>query len=225
MLWGQSIGAGVAATAAANHAADIYAAAGGAAALDTAAGGPHVLPTIICGLVLETPFTSVRAMLGAIYPQKWMPYRYLWPFLRNHWDTVAALRRIGTTVPPLAAAAPPHFVTAAAAGASPLLRPHPPSPSPSSPIPHPPPPPTQQQQQQQQQTAADPRPRPRILILPAGKDELVPAAHSVEMEAVCRELGMDATRVEVAGALHTEVMAKAAGKRAVATFVREIGLG
>ena len=39
------------------------------------------------GLVLETPFTSIRAMLVAIYPQQWLPYRYLYPFLWNHWNS------------------------------------------------------------------------------------------------------------------------------------------
>lgn len=33
-------------------------------------------------------------MLLAIYPQKWLPYRYLWPFLRNRLDSVAALVEI-----------------------------------------------------------------------------------------------------------------------------------
>ncbi len=38
-------------------------------------------------MVLETPFTNTRAMLHALYPQKWLPYQYLWPFLRNQLDT------------------------------------------------------------------------------------------------------------------------------------------
>lgn len=38
-------------------------------------------------LVLETPFTSTRDMLKSLYPQKWLPYQYLWPFLRNHLDS------------------------------------------------------------------------------------------------------------------------------------------
>lgn len=41
----------------------------------------------IDGLVLETPFTNTRDMLTALYPQKWLPYRHLWPFLRNHLDS------------------------------------------------------------------------------------------------------------------------------------------
>ena len=41
----------------------------------------------IDGLVLETPFVSTRTMLRALYPQKWLPYQYLWPFLRNQLDS------------------------------------------------------------------------------------------------------------------------------------------
>ncbi|KAK1093412.1 hypothetical protein LTR48_002354 [Friedmanniomyces endolithicus] len=43
---------------------------------------------------METPFTSIKSMLIALYPQKWLPYRYLYPFLRNHWDSGAALSQI-----------------------------------------------------------------------------------------------------------------------------------
>lgn len=41
----------------------------------------------IDALVLETPFTSARDMLRALYPQRWLPYQYLWPFLWNHLDS------------------------------------------------------------------------------------------------------------------------------------------
>ena len=49
------------------------------------------------GLVLENAFTSVPDMLRALYPQRWLPYRYLGPFVRDRWDARAA-----------AAAAAPH---------------------------------------------------------------------------------------------------------------------
>ncbi|KAI9719386.1 MAG: hypothetical protein M1812_003457 [Candelaria pacifica] len=84
VLWGQSIGAGIACSAAVAY-------------LRTASpniqGSTKVRPKI-AGLLLETPFTSIRSMLVTIYPQKWLPYRYLWPFLRNWWDSKAALRGI-----------------------------------------------------------------------------------------------------------------------------------
>ena len=67
LLWGQSIGSGVATNLAAEYA----------------------MPDNcrLNSLVLETAFTSVRAMLEVLYPQKWLPYKYLWPFLRNHLDS------------------------------------------------------------------------------------------------------------------------------------------
>lgn len=55
------------------------------------------------GLVLETPFTSTRAMLKALYPQKWLPYQYLWPFLRSHlnsWANLEAIAAAYGTEPP-----------------------------------------------------------------------------------------------------------------------------
>ncbi|KAI8630116.1 Alpha/Beta hydrolase protein [Xylariaceae sp. FL1651] len=67
VLWGQSIGAGVATNLAADHSMT------GNLQLNS--------------LILETPFTSIRAMLEVLYPQKWLPYKYLWPFLRNHLDS------------------------------------------------------------------------------------------------------------------------------------------
>ncbi|OHE93728.1 hypothetical protein CORC01_10955 [Colletotrichum orchidophilum] len=74
ILWGQSIGAGVATNLAAWEAFP---------------------PTLrLRSLILETPFTSVKDMLATLYPQKWVPYRHLWPFLRNHldsWTNLAAI--------------------------------------------------------------------------------------------------------------------------------------
>ncbi|CAG7558484.1 unnamed protein product [Fusarium equiseti] len=67
LLWGQSIGCGF--------------------ATNLAAKGQFPPDLTIDGLILETPFTNVRAMLQALYPQKWLPYQYLWPFLRNHLDS------------------------------------------------------------------------------------------------------------------------------------------
>lgn len=46
-------------------------------------------------LILETPFVSVSRMLETVYPQRWLPYRYLSPFLWNHWDSTSSLRRLG----------------------------------------------------------------------------------------------------------------------------------
>lgn len=67
LVWGQSIGSGV--------------------ATNLAATGRLPSTMQIRGLLLETPFVSIRAMLEELYPQKWLPYKYLWPFLRNHLDS------------------------------------------------------------------------------------------------------------------------------------------
>lgn len=75
VLWGQSIGAGIAAHACATSL------------------GRDESPKIVA-LILETPFVSIRRMLAALYPERWVPYKYLWPFLRNWWDTEQALALI-----------------------------------------------------------------------------------------------------------------------------------
>lgn len=77
VLWGQSLGAGVACAAAVQH---------------LSKDDSQPLP----GLILETPFTSVSSMLIALYPEKWLPYRYLSGFLRSHWDSRLALKQIST---------------------------------------------------------------------------------------------------------------------------------
>ena len=71
VFWGQSIGCGFATNLAA-----------------IASGSDNLR---LDALVLETPFTNTRAMLKALYPQKWLPYQYLWPFLRNHLDSMTNL--------------------------------------------------------------------------------------------------------------------------------------
>lgn len=50
----------------------------------------------ISGLILETPFLSIASMLLELYPQKWLPYRYLSPFLWNHWDSLSAIERLAS---------------------------------------------------------------------------------------------------------------------------------
>ncbi|KAI1762109.1 alpha/beta-hydrolase [Hypoxylon sp. FL1150] len=85
VLWGQSIGAGV--------------------ATNLAAEAPIPADVHLDSIILETPFTSIRAMLEVLYPQKWLPYRHLWPFLRNHLDSwknlgmISQRYRIGESAP------------------------------------------------------------------------------------------------------------------------------
>lgn len=90
ILWGQSLGAGVATTAAAAYARSEGTHAGNHGA-HTAKQKARLQ---LAGLVLETPFTSIGSMLLALYPQTWLPYRYLRPFLRSHWDSEGALRAL-----------------------------------------------------------------------------------------------------------------------------------
>ncbi|KAF2808188.1 alpha/beta-hydrolase [Mytilinidion resinicola] len=79
VLWGQSIGASVAA---------------GAASRLLHANESRNLQ--LSGIILETPFVSIKRMLTSLYPQKWLPYRYLSPFLWNWWDNEEALRTMAT---------------------------------------------------------------------------------------------------------------------------------
>ena len=166
VLWGQSLGAGVALDAAASAATT---------RLDSNNGKEG---TGIEGLLLETPFVSVEAMLLELYPQKWLPYRYLSPFLRNHWDSKGALRR-------LAASCEDRKILAGAHGSGSL----------------------------------------KMLILQAGKDELVPSSQGSELETCARGIGFDVRRLEVTAALHNEVSTKASGRAAIVGFLREIGDG
>ena len=152
VLWGQSIGAGVASV----------------AAVRCKQNTSNILRKRyfeINGLLLETPFLNLRSLLETVYPQRWLPYRYLWPFLRNHWDskdtlTSLSLSREGT--------------------------------------------------------------KPKVLILQAGKDELVPPQHGLDLESLCLLHGIQVSRIKVPGAFHTEIIAKVAGRRSIVSFIRDI---
>ena len=78
VIWGQSIGTGVATLAAARLCRT-----------------DRKEFDRIAGLLLETPFVDMRALLIALYPQKWLPYRYLAPFLLSTWESRKALEEIG----------------------------------------------------------------------------------------------------------------------------------
>ncbi|KAJ9494956.1 hypothetical protein H2202_009661 [Exophiala xenobiotica] len=82
VVWGQSIGAGIATVSSANF---------------LRRGKVNLLH--LRGLILETPFVDLKAVLVALYPQKFLPYRYLAPFLRSTWDSRSALVSIGESKP------------------------------------------------------------------------------------------------------------------------------
>lgn len=46
----------------------------------------------IQGLILENPFSSIPDMVRALYPQKWLPYRFLAPFAWDKWNALAAMK-------------------------------------------------------------------------------------------------------------------------------------
>lgn len=91
ILWGQSIGAGVATTALATLLTQQR-----LDAQTISSSPPPPLPLKVHTLILETPFLSLRTMLTALYPQTFLPYRYLWPFLRSTWDSEAAIQDIAS---------------------------------------------------------------------------------------------------------------------------------
>lgn len=142
IIWGQSIGAGVASNLAAKQ--------------NLLAGNLSLRL-----LILETPFISIKAMLEALYPQKWLPYKHLWPFLRNHLDSHQALGLMKDSY------------------------------------------------------GSANRKTPQVLILEAGKDELVPKEHSDALEIRCKELGLDIRKLVIGNSLHTEIMARPKGRIAV----------
>lgn len=146
VIWGQSVGAGVAARLASE------------ASLE-----PSSLTVDV--LILETPFLSIKSMLETLYPQKWLPYRYLWPFLRNHLDTPQALEKFSKFK----------------------------------------------------------RKTTSVLIIDAGKDELVPRFHGEELGKICANLGFEVKRYTVSGALHTEAIARQEGRLAVVEAIRRSG--
>lgn len=140
VIWGQSIGAGVATSLAAKQ---------------------HLFTEnnlSLKKLILETPFLSIRAMLETLYPQKWLPYKHLWPFLRNHLDSSAALGLM-----------------------------------------------------QQRFTEIGSR-IPSVLIVEAGRDELVPKEHGNALEKRCLELDLDVQKQIIGGAYHTEVLVRPGGR-------------
>ncbi|KAF9647300.1 hypothetical protein BDM02DRAFT_3170324, partial [Thelephora ganbajun] len=42
------------------------------------------------GLILENPFASIPEMVKALYPQRWLPYHYLTPFVWDTWNAMYA---------------------------------------------------------------------------------------------------------------------------------------
>ncbi|ELU45104.1 alpha/beta hydrolase family domain-containing protein [Rhizoctonia solani AG-1 IA] len=65
--------------------------------------GSTSLASRVRGLVLENAFTSIPAMVRAVYPSKWLPYYYLGPLVFDKWDALSAIRQCGLSLsPPMA---------------------------------------------------------------------------------------------------------------------------
>ncbi|KAJ6072810.1 hypothetical protein N7467_010895 [Penicillium canescens] len=86
VLWGHSLGAAVASTATATYL--LRHEDRSKSSSETSSGRP--LPPI-SRLILEAPTSSIKDMLIALYPQKWLPYRYMWPFSWNTWNIMAKM--------------------------------------------------------------------------------------------------------------------------------------
>lgn len=89
ILWGHSLGAAVATAATATylprrHAQQQHS--------DKGSSGNPLLP--IAGLIMEAPTSSIKDMLISLYPQKWLPYRYLWPLSWNTWDIKVSMNQL-----------------------------------------------------------------------------------------------------------------------------------
>ncbi|GCB21293.1 protein bem46 [Aspergillus awamori] len=81
ILWGHSLGSAIATTGLATY-------------LPRSRNVNSQSSAPVSGMILEAPSSSVKDMLISLYPQKWLPYRYLWPFLRSHWDSILAMERM-----------------------------------------------------------------------------------------------------------------------------------
>ncbi|KAG0158097.1 hypothetical protein PDIDSM_5610 [Penicillium digitatum] len=90
VVWGHSLGAAVASSAVSTYIALQHE---GQTFSNTSSNRP-LAP--ISGLILEAPTSSIKDMLISLYPQKWLPYRYLWPFSWNTWDIKAKMNQMAT---------------------------------------------------------------------------------------------------------------------------------
>lgn len=90
VMWGHSLGAAVASSAVSTYIARQHER---QTSSNTSSNRP-LAP--ISRLILEAPTSSIKDMLVSLYPQKWLPYRYLWPFSWNTWDIKAKMNQMAT---------------------------------------------------------------------------------------------------------------------------------
>lgn len=74
---------------------------GGAAAILLLARPTLLTPDLrsrVKGLILENPLPSIPFMVKALYPQRWLPYHYLGPFVFDRWDALTTLKDPSTDI-------------------------------------------------------------------------------------------------------------------------------
>ncbi|OQE46098.1 hypothetical protein PENCOP_c001G01705 [Penicillium coprophilum] len=89
VVWGHSLGAAVASSAVSTYIARQH-----EGQTSNISSSRSLAP--VTGLILEAPTSSIKDMLISLYPQKWLPYRYLWPFSWNTWDIKAKMKQMAT---------------------------------------------------------------------------------------------------------------------------------
>lgn len=87
VLWGHSLGAAVASAATASYLASQQ-----SKQTSTHKCNGSLAPLV--GLIFEAPTSSIKDMLISLYPQKWLPYRYLWPLSWNTWDITKSMSQM-----------------------------------------------------------------------------------------------------------------------------------
>lgn len=122
----------------------------------------------VAGLIMEAPTSNIKDMLISLYPQRWLPYRYLWPFSWNTWCNATNLKRLA------------------------------------------------EWRDQNSQRAGS---IPPIFILSAENDEIIPPYLAGQLEKRGQDLGLDISRKEVTGAMHTEGPLKVDGREALVRFI------
>ncbi|KAJ5164417.1 uncharacterized protein N7500_006247 [Penicillium coprophilum] len=89
VVWGHSLGAAIASSAVSTYIARQH-----EGQTSNTSSNRSLAP--VTRLLLEAPTSSIKDMLISLYPQKWLPYRYLWPFSWNTWDIKAKMKQMAT---------------------------------------------------------------------------------------------------------------------------------
>ncbi|KAE8162271.1 Alpha/Beta hydrolase protein [Aspergillus tamarii] len=189
ILWGHSLGSAIASSATATYLSRHN----GDQSSVIEAGAPR--PVNIAGLILEAPSSSIKDMLISLYPQKWLPYRYLWPFSWNHWSCTTAMERIARWRDQNNERN--DAIIQGAGSGAPML-------------------PRSGHSCARSESFRSP---PPILLLSAESDEVIPPHVADGLESDGERLGLELKRKGVRGALHTEAPVKVDGREALVNFI------